>query len=154
MSIFATRYKTLTVMLLALVLAAGCSDQDSAPASRTESPEVSAPDVQTQQVAAEEKQAVTETPEPALEQAAEQAAVDDGLKIYMTYCQACHANGVANAPKLGDKDAWAPRIAKGSDVMFSTVINGLNAMPPKGTCMTCSDDDLRAAMEYMVSQGS
>ena len=58
------------------------------------------------------------------------------------------------APKLGDKDAWAPRIAKGNDALFSWVKNGLKAMPPKGTCMSCSEDELRAAMEYMVGQGS
>ena len=55
MFIFATRYKTIPVMLLALLLAAGCSDQDSAPASKTESQEASAPAVQLQQIAAEEK---------------------------------------------------------------------------------------------------
>ena len=81
-------------------------------------------------------------------------ATADGQKIYQTSCQACHATGVAGAPKLGDKDAWAPRIAKGNDAMLLSVKNGLKAMPPKGTCMSCSEDELRAAMEYMVGQGS
>lgn len=73
-------------------------------------------------------------------------------ETYKTYCQACHAAGVAGAPKTGDKDAWAPRIAKGDDAMLATAIKGLNAMPPKGTCMSCSDDDLKAAIDYIVSQ--
>ena len=77
---------------------------------------------------------------------------ETGLKIYKQSCQACHANGVANAPKPGDKAAWAPRIATGMDAMLAVAKKGKGAMPPKGTCMGCSDDDLRSAIEYMVSQ--
>ena len=76
----------------------------------------------------------------------------DGQKIYQTSCQACHATGAAGAPKLGDKEVWAPRIATGMDVLLASAINGKNAMPPNGACMSCSDDDLKAAVEYMVSQ--
>jgi len=76
----------------------------------------------------------------------------DGEKIYKQSCQACHANGVANSPKPGDKAAWAPRIATGMDAMLATAKKGKGAMPPKGTCMSCSDDDLRSAIEYMVNQ--
>jgi len=78
-------------------------------------------------------------------------ADDAGKNIYDTKCFLCHAAGVAGAPKFGDKEAWAPRIAKGTDALMHTVMNGLNAMPPKGTCMDCSEADLKAAMEYMVS---
>jgi cytochrome c5 len=76
----------------------------------------------------------------------------EGQKIYQTSCHVCHATGVAGAPKLGDKEAWAPRIATGMDALLTSAINGKNAMPPKGTCMSCSDADLKAAIEYMVSQ--
>ena len=76
----------------------------------------------------------------------------DGEKIYKQSCQACHANGVANAPKPGDKAAWAPRIATGMDAMLATAKKGKGAMPPKGTCMGCSDDELKSAIEYMVNQ--
>jgi len=76
----------------------------------------------------------------------------DGQKTYDTYCQACHNTGAANAPKLGDKAAWEPRIAAGMDALMANATNGKNAMPPKGTCMSCSDDDLKAAVEYMVSK--
>jgi cytochrome c5 len=86
--------------------------------------------------------------------AATQTAAVDGQKIYQASCQACHAAGVAGAPKLGDKAAWAPRIAKGNDALTASVIKGLNAMPPKGACMSCGDDELRAAVLYMVEQGS
>ena len=78
-------------------------------------------------------------------------ADDTGKKIYDTKCMACHAAGVAGAPKLGDKAAWAPRIATGMDAMMAIVMTGKNAMPPKGTCMDCSDADLKAAVEYMVN---
>ena len=76
----------------------------------------------------------------------------DGQKTYQTSCQACHATGAANAPKLGDKDAWAPRIATGVDAMLAVALKGKGAMPPKGACMSCTDEDLKAAIEYMVSQ--
>jgi len=76
-----------------------------------------------------------------------------GKEIYDTKCFVCHATGVANAPKLGDAAAWAPRIAQGMDVLMQSAIDGKNnVMPPRGTCMECSDDDLKAAIEYMTSQ--
>jgi cytochrome c5 len=78
-------------------------------------------------------------------------AEDAGKATYDSKCAVCHANGVAGAPKFGDKEAWAPRIATGEDAMMSSVINGKNAMPPKGACMDCSEADLKAAMQYMVS---
>lgn len=76
---------------------------------------------------------------------------DAGKTIYDTKCMACHAAGVAGAPKLGDKAAWAPRIEAGMDAMMANAINGKAAMPPKGTCMECSDADLKAVVEYMVN---
>jgi cytochrome c5 len=53
---------------------------------------------------------------------------------------------------LGDAAAWQPRIDKGMDTLWQHTLNGLNAMPPKGTCMACSDEELRAAMDHMVGQ--
>ena len=74
----------------------------------------------------------------------------DGKEIYDTKCFTCHAAGVAGAPKFGDKAAWAPRIETGMDAMMVTVIKGKGAMPPKGTCMDCTDDELKATTQYMV----
>ena len=79
-------------------------------------------------------------------------AMPEFARKYSMSCAACHASGAAGAPKLGDTGAWAPRIAQGMDALVSNAINGLNAMPPKGLCMTCSDADLKAAVEYMASQ--
>ncbi len=83
--------------------------------------------------------------------AGEAAAPKSGEQIYQQSCQGCHASGAAGAPKLGDVAAWAPRIAAGMDSLLANVTNGLNAMPPKGLCMSCSSDELQAAVEYMVS---
>jgi cytochrome c5 len=76
-----------------------------------------------------------------------------GEGVYKQACFACHMTGAANAPKLGDKVAWAPRIAKGMDALLQSAINGVpgTAMAPRGTCAACSDDDLKSAVEYMVS---
>ena len=79
------------------------------------------------------------------------ASAADGQAIYQQSCQSCHASGVAGAPKLGDKDAWAPRIATGMDALMNSVMNGKNAMPPKGMCFDCSDDDYKAMIEYMAA---
>ena len=75
-----------------------------------------------------------------------------GQQVYKDSCQFCHAAGVAGAPKLGDKEAWAPRIALGLDALLASAINGKNVMPPRGACASCSDDDLKAAIEYMIGQ--
>ena len=63
---------------------------------------------------------------------------------------ACHAAGVAGAPKLGDKAAWAPRIQTGTDALYASAIKGKGAMPPKGGS-AASDADIHAAVDYMVS---
>jgi cytochrome c5 len=79
--------------------------------------------------------------------AADQAIVDR----YNKSCMVCHAAGVANAPKTASPEAWQPRLAKGMDVLVKSVKTGLNAMPPKGMCMDCSDADYKALIQYMAS---
>ncbi|MDH3353880.1 MAG: c-type cytochrome [Chromatiales bacterium] len=85
---------------------------------------------------------------------ASHTASADGQATYKATCQSCHATGAAGAPKFGDKAAWAPRIAKGIDALVQSSIKGVpgTAMMPKGMCNACSTDDLKAAVEYMVSQ--
>ena len=87
---------------------------------------------------------------PAPEQKA--AAVNPaGEQLYKTVCFACHATGVANAPKFGDKAAWAPYISTGMDAMVKVAMTGKGAMPPKGGAANASEDDIRAAVQFMVN---
>ena len=79
------------------------------------------------------------------------AADDKGKAIYNQACVACHATGVANAPKFGDKAAWAPRIQTGMDVLYATSLKGKGAMPPKGGNTALADADVKAAVDYMVA---
>ncbi|WP_199610497.1 c-type cytochrome [Flocculibacter collagenilyticus] len=73
-----------------------------------------------------------------------------GGDVFQASCFACHGTGAMGAPKKGDSDAWAPRLEKGMDVLVDHAINGFNAMPPKGTCMSCSDDEIKAAIDFML----
>jgi len=76
----------------------------------------------------------------------------DAAGAYQMSCNACHGTGAAGAPMLGDVGAWEARMEKGMDALMSNVINGVGAMPARGICMTCSDDDLQAIVNYMLAQ--
>jgi cytochrome c5 len=80
------------------------------------------------------------------------AAARSGEEVYNTSCMVCHASGVAGAPILGDAAAWADRIAKGRDVLLESGINGLagTGMMAKGGCGNCSDEEVDAAVDYMI----
>jgi cytochrome c5 len=73
-----------------------------------------------------------------------------GKALYQQVCQACHAAGVLNAPKFGDKDAWAPRLKDPIDTIYNYALHGKGAMPPKGGS-NASDADVKAAVDYMIS---
>ena len=77
-------------------------------------------------------------------------AAGGGEALYKQACVACHAAGVAGAPKFGDKAAWAPRIAQGTAQLVQSVLKGKGAMPPKGGT-SASEAEIRAAVDYMVS---
>ncbi len=83
-------------------------------------------------------------------------ALADGESVYSSGCAACHASGVAGAPKVGDKDAWAARVTQDIDVIYAHAIEGFQGstgvMPPKGGFMNLSDDDVKAAVDYMVGE--
>jgi cytochrome c5 len=80
-------------------------------------------------------------------------AGDKGEATFKSVCTACHGAGVLGAPKFGDKVAWAPRIAKGMDTLYTSALKGKNAMPAKGGNPALPDDDIKAAVQYMVSAG-
>ena len=84
------------------------------------------------------------------------AMAADGKATYDQACFACHATGAAGAPKIGDNAAWAPRIEKGMDTLKKHAIEGFKGetgfMPAKGGFANLSDEQVVAAIEYMVSQ--
>lgn len=84
--------------------------------------------------------------------AAPATAGASGKAVFDANCQACHATGVAGAPKLGDKAAWAPRLGAGAAALLTSAIKGKNAMPAKGGNLGLSDADVKAAVDYMVTQ--
>lgn len=117
--------------LVLLAALAGCSDNTAQQAPAASSADSDA----TQQDVAQTQQA------------------HPGEKIYKQACFSCHAAGLSGAPKLGDVENWAPRIAQGDDVLLARTIEGIPpAMPPRGLCMSCSDEELAQAIDYMVEQ--
>lgn len=81
---------------------------------------------------------------------AEPARAGDGHVIYRQVCAACHATGVAGAPRLGDREAWGIRLRAGRAAMVTSVLRGKGQMPPKGGNVSLSDEDVKAALDYML----
>ncbi len=77
---------------------------------------------------------------------------DQGQSTYEAVCSACHAGGVAGAPKTGDKAIWSPRIALGKDVLYASALKGKGVMPAKGGNPGIADDAVKAAVDYLVAQ--
>ena len=89
----------------------------------------------------------------------ELAQLTDGFNAqqkYMSSCFACHSTGAAGAPKVGAgmSAEWEPRLEKGFDAVVQNAINGINTMPAKGLCFDCTDEDLRAIVEYMIDSSN
>ena len=99
---------------------------------------------------------ITEVKETSTAAAAKVSDNEQAESTYKSKCAACHGVGVAGAPKLGDKAAWAVRIAQGDEVLLQHAIKGFKGdtgyMPPKGGFMTLSDEEISASVQYMVSQ--
>jgi len=116
------------VATLALFLLAACSEQTPTP---------------------------TAAPAKALDAAqkvADQAEAINGELVYVATCSTCHDNGLAGAPKTGDKEVWAAHVEHGMEHMLESVINGKGAMPPRGGNAKLSDAEIRAAIEYILSK--
>lgn len=151
--------------LLPLILAAalaGCGEkkeapQAEAPAATTPAPAASEP-ATAQAPAAPAADAPAAAPAaPAAEAPAATASAGDlakGEQVYNANCVSCHGAGVMGAPKLGDKAAWEPRIAKGKDSVHNNALNGVKLMPPKGGNASLKDEDVKAAVDYMISKAS
>lgn len=152
--------KTLKFLPLAIALViAGCGEKTppateampAAPAS-----EVAAAPTPAEPVAPVEPVAVAPAATESAPVASAAGAGDlvKGEQIYTSTCLACHGAGVLGAPKFGDKAAWEPRIAQGMDTLHTNSINGIRMMPPKGGNATLKDEDVKAAVDYMVSKAS
>ncbi len=121
----------------------------SAPASTASQPAAPAQSTAAQVDAATQSAA---TSLPAAAQSAASAASDfDVAGTYQLRCFACHGTGAAGAPVMGDAEAWNERMAKGMDAVMENAINGIGAMPARGLCMDCSDDQISALIDYMVA---
>lgn len=79
---------------------------------------------------------------------------DAGKKTYEHACAACHASGVAGAPKTGDLIAWSARIATGNNALYTSAIKGKGAMPAKGGQIAIPDVAIKAAVDYMVGNST
>jgi cytochrome c5 len=74
-----------------------------------------------------------------------------GEQVYQAVCKTCHEAGLAGAPKFGDKAAWSARIKSGVEALYTSAINGKNAMPPRGGSPDLSDIELERAVVYMAN---
>jgi cytochrome c5 len=77
-------------------------------------------------------------------------AAQDPEAVYARSCGVCHNGQIPTAPKKGDAAAWEPRLAKGMDALVQSVTNGMGAMPPRGLCMDCTDEDYQAVIKLMT----
>ena len=82
--------------------------------------------------------------------AEESSGPRSGEQVYNKYCTACHTSGVMGAPKINNAADWEDRLAQGLDTVLKHAVEGYNAMPPKGTCSDCSEEEIQAAIDYMV----
>lgn len=80
----------------------------------------------------------------------EPTAPRSGEAVYTANCSACHGTGAAGAPIKGDAEQWAPHVAKGHETLVKHALEGFNAMPARGACGNCSDEEIISAVDYML----
>ena len=128
--------------------AAAPAEAASAPAAASEAAPAPASEPAAASAApAQESKPAETAPQP------EAAAVKaDGKAVFEANCKLCHGIDMPGVPKVGDKAAWAARIKEGQDVLHKHAIEGFNAMPAKGGNTSLSDDEVKAAVDYMAKE--
>ena len=155
---------TILLLLCAAITLTACSKDESAPVPKPTTVPVPETTPATQTAIEEAQQVakqVGEQAEQTVQQVKDQAvatvdqvkeALNSGQAVYTKSCLVCHKAGIAGAPKLGDKDAWAPRLANGMESLVSNAINGIGTMRAKGGHSKLTDEEVKAAVEYMVEE--
>ena len=82
--------------------------------------------------------------------AEESSGPRSGQQVYDKFCTACHTSGVMGAPKMNNASDWEARLDQGMETVLKHAVEGYNAMPPMGTCSDCSEDEIQAAIDYMI----
>lgn len=149
----------LALAISAALLLAACgkeapkAEAPAAAPAAAEAPKVEAPAAEAPKAAEAAPAAAPATAEAP--KAAETASID-GKSVYNKTCSMCHAAGVAGAPKPGDKENWAPRIAQGTETLYKHSIEGYTGnsgmMPARGGNPKLTDDEMKAAVDFMVAQ--
>lgn len=80
------------------------------------------------------------------------ATLDSPIKVYETYCFACHDSGAAGAPRVNDAERWQMLLASGEAQLIENTIQGIRAMPPRGTCASCTDQQLADTVRWILAQ--
>ncbi len=133
-----------------LALTSGCSKEEAPPAQSTAPP---SPVAEAEQAMDKAHEAMKETHETMKEAAGTAtASLETGKTVYQATCSVCHDTGLAGAPKLGDKAAWSVHTAEGIEHLMHVAIHGEGGMPPKGGNPALSDEEVRAAVNYMLEQ--
>lgn len=86
----------------------------------------------------------------AADDSGEPAEPRSGEAVYTANCSACHGTGAAGAPIKGNAEQWASHVAKGRDTLITHALEGFNAMPARGACGNCSDEEITNAVDYML----
>ena len=142
-TIMSSRLKNLVLITLASAVLWGCGSADKT---------VNLTANQEQQVAARIAPAghISMAGQVVTMASASAESARSGGDIYAVNCVACHSSGVAGAPVIGDVAAWSARLEQGLETVFANAINGIRGMPMRGTCMDCSDDEVKAAVDHIL----
>jgi len=161
--------KNILILLMPLLFVFACdSQQDSAPAEKakvvapetmqkeatvTKAPTVTTNTAPTTPSTTETETETTKVATTAPAKTEEKQALS-GEQVYTKHCMNCHKSGVANAPKLGDAKEWGVRLAKGKETLYQSAKSGIpgTAMMAKGTCSACSEAELEATVDFMISK--